>query len=395
MAATTVQVMTGTRAEYGLLRPLVALLDADPDFAVSLVVTGTHLSERFGLTVREIEADGHRIAARVPLPLDDDSEAAVTRATAAALTGCADVFERERPDLVVILGDRSEALAAATAALLTRLPIAHIHGGELTAGAVDDAIRHAITKMSWLHFTSTDDYARRVIQLGEEPARVFAVGALGVDNALHAPRLSREELEADLGPVFGKRTAVVTFHPVTLEGGSGVEQFEELATALDAVPDMNVVFTMPNADAGNRALFDAVERFVAAHPASARAFSSLGATRYLSVLAAADVCVGNSSSGIIEAAALGTPAVDVGDRQLGRVRAPSTLHCEPVASAIRDAILDALSPEMQALAARRGTPYGDGHAAERIVAALREQSGRLGDLKKRFFDLPGGGGADA
>jgi UDP-hydrolysing UDP-N-acetyl-D-glucosamine 2-epimerase len=391
MGATKVRVITGTRADYGLLHPLATLLEADPAFDTALVVTGTHLSQRFGSTIGEIETDGHRVSARLPLPLDDDSEAGVAKATAAAMSGFADIFSSDRPDLAIILGDRNEALAAAVAALLARVPVAHIHGGELTMGAVDDAIRHAITKMSWLHFTSTEEYRRRVLQLGEDPQRVFCVGALGVDNALGSRKLSRQELEAALGPLFGGHTAVVTFNPVTLEADGGLEQFEALAAALDAFDDLSVVFTMPNADAGNRALSVGIERFVADRPGRARAFDSLGAMRYLSLVEQADVCVGNSSSGIIEAPALGTPTVDIGDRQAGRTRAASVLHSVPTANAIEAALRRALGPEMQELAARRATPYGDGHAAERIVAVLREESPRLGSLKKRFFDLPDGG----
>jgi GDP/UDP-N,N'-diacetylbacillosamine 2-epimerase (hydrolysing) len=383
-----IHVVTGTRADYGLLHPLVALLDDDPGFDASMIVTGTHLSDRFGLTVREIEADHHRIVGRIALPLDDDSEAGVTIATAEAMAGFARSFTRERPDLLVILGDRSEALAAATAALLTRIPIAHIHGGEITVGAVDDAIRHAITKMSWLHLTSAEEYRRRVIQLGEDPSRVFTVGALGVDNALHAPLMSREQLEADLGPVFGPRTALVTFHPVTLEHHGAVEQFDRLTAALDSFDDLAVVITRPNADAGNVALFDAIDRFADAHPGRARAFDSLGAVRYLSLLALADVCVGNSSSGIIEAPSLGTPTVDIGDRQTGRVHGPSVLRCDPTSDAIRDAIEAALGPEIRALAARLESLYGDGHAAERIAEVLRSVVPGLGEVKKRFHDLP-------
>ncbi|MEI6171947.1 MAG: UDP-N-acetylglucosamine 2-epimerase, partial [bacterium] len=204
MPVLKIAVVTGTRADYGLLRALIARLAVEPAFDVSLLVTGSHLSERFGMTVREIEADGWKIAARIPLPLDDDSAAGVTRATAAALAGFGDAIASYRPDLIVVLGDRNEALSAATAATLARVPVVHLHGGELTEGAVDDAFRHAITKMSWLHFTSTEEYRRRVVQLGEDPERVFAVGALGVDNALSLPHMTREELESDLGAVFGR-----------------------------------------------------------------------------------------------------------------------------------------------------------------------------------------------
>ncbi len=388
MGAVKVGVMTGGRAEYGLLAPLIRLIEQEPLFRVSVFVTGSHLSERFGSTVREVESDGHSIAARIPLPLADDSEAGVTKATAAALSGFADAFASDRPDILVILGDRTEALAAATAALLARIPIVHLHGGEATEGAVDDAIRHAITKMSWLHFTSTDEYRRRVVQMGENPGRVFDVGALGVDNARRLPRMTKQQLEDELGPLFGPRTAVVTFHPVTLDENSAtVAQFRELLSALEGFDDMSVVFTRPNADAGNVALFDAIDRFVREDPDRRHVFSSLGAMRYLSLVAASDVCVGNSSSGIIEAGALGTPSVDIGDRQRGRVRGPSVLHCDPTASCITEAIERALAPAIQSLAGRMETPYGDGRAAERIVEILRREAPGMRGTTKRFRDL--------
>ena len=307
---------------------------------------------------------------------------------AAALAGVAEALHAERPDLLVLLGDRYETLAAASAALLARVPIAHLHGGELTEGAADDALRHAITKMAWLHLVATQQSARRVIQLGEDPARVVVTGALGVDNAIKGARLTRPELEAGLGPIFGRRTAVVTFHPVTLTEGGGASQVGELLRALDRFDDLHAVFTMPNADAGNWAVVAAIGRYCDDHPETAHVFSSLGAQRYLSVLACADVCLGNSSSGIIEAPSLGTPTVDIGERQAGRERAASVLHCEPRAHSIATAIERALSGEVKRLAETRENPYGDGHAAERIVAALRAHLPSGGALIKHFHDLP-------
>lgn len=391
MSAVKTRIVTGTRAEYGIFRPLLELLAADDAFDLGLLVTGMHLSPRFGLTVTEIKDDGYPIVARIPLDLDDDSEEGATRATAQALEGFGRALAADRPDLVLVLGDRLEALAAATAALIARVPVAHLHGGELTEGALDDAVRHAVTKMSRLHFTATEGYRDRVIQLGEEPDRVFATGALGVDNALHLPKLTAEELEADLGPVFGRQTALVTYHPVTLEARTAAGQMEELTKALDRFENLAVIFTAPNADPDNRAIFEAIERFCAEHPDRARSFTSLGARRYLSLLALCDVCVGNSSSGIIEAPSLGTPTVDIGDRQAGRERGPSVIHCDPDASAIGAAIERALWPEIQVLAERRENPYGDGHAAERIMEILHEEAPTLGTVKKRFFDLLQGG----
>jgi len=380
-------VLTGTRAEYGLFRPLLAALAAEPAFATSLIVTGAHLTPRFGDTVREIEADGYRIAARVPLPLEDDAEVDVARAAAAALAGIAEALDAERPDLLVVLGDRYETLAGAWAALLARVPVAHLHGGELSQGATDDAMRHAVSKMAWLHFPATAGAARRLVQLGEEPRRVFAVGALGVDNALREPHLSKAELEAELGPLFGPATALVTFHPVTLETGSAA-QLDELLAALHERTDLAAVFTLPNADAGNRAVAQAIERYCEGHADRARAFASLGARRYLSLLAQADVCLGNSSSGIIAAPAVGTPSVDVGARQAGRERAACVLHCEPRTAAVAAALRHALSPELQDLAQTCDNPYGDGHAAGRIVEVLRRELPLSEPLIKRFVDLP-------
>jgi len=389
--ARKVAVLTGSRAEYGLFRPLLDVLERDPGFDVSLIVTGTHLAQRFGMTVAEIERDGSRIAARVPLPLDDDSELGVSRAMAAALAGVAAALDAARPDLLVVLGDRYETLAAACAALLARVPLAHLHGGELSEGATDDAMRHAVTKMAWLHFPATPGAAARIAQLGEDPARVFAVGALGVDNALRQARLSKSELEGELGPLFGPTTALTTFHPVTLEQSSGAAQVGELLAALDGLPELHAVFTLPNADAGNRAVAAAITHYCDAHPDRARAFASLGSRRYLSLLGWADVCLGNSSSGVIEAPSLGTPTVDVGERQSGRERAACVLHCEPRAADIAATLRRALAPDGQSLAHSCPNPYGDGHAAQSIAAVLREHLPLPGTLMKRFRDRPAPG----
>ena len=278
------------------------------------------------MTVEEIGRDGHRIAARVPLPLDDDSELGVSRAMASALAGIAEALRDDRPDLLLILGDRYEALAGACAALLTRVPVAHLHGGELSEGAVDDAMRHAITKMAWLHFAATEASGRRIVQLGEEPSRVFVVGALGVDNALREATLTRAELEAELGPVFGTRTALVTFHPVTGEDHSSAGQIAELLAALDRCRGLHAVFTMPNADAGNAAIVAAIQDYCRVNPDRAQAFVSLGARRYLSLLACADVCIGQ----LIERHHRGTLAGDAhrghrrssGGSRACRLRAP-------------------------------------------------------------------------
>lgn len=382
----SVLVVTGTRADYGLFHPLLAELESSPDFDVALLVTGAHLSTLHDLTVSEIEADGHRIAARVPLPLDDDSPLGVARATGAAVIGVAEVLAVERPDLVVLLGDRYEALAAATAAVLMRVPVAHLHGGEITEGAVDDSMRHAITKLSALHFVATPEYAKRVVQLGEDPATVFAVGALGVDNATQTDLIPASKLATDLGFELASPTVLTTFHPVTLDDGDGMSQVEELLAAFDGLPSLRVLLTMPNADAGNQAIAERLAMWAKENSSRARLFPSLGRVRYLSAMAACDAVVGNSSSGIIEAPSFGIPTVDIGDRQAGRIRAASVIHAEPQRGIIARAIEQALSPASQLAAKSRVNPYGDGHAAEQIVRVLAGTSNLT--TRKCFYDLP-------
>lgn len=378
-------VITGTRAEYGLLRPLMARIAASEVLSLHLVVTGAHLSPAFGDTWREIVADGFSIDERVPLPLRDDSTLGAATAFGAAVPGIAEALGRLAPDVVVLLGDRYEMLAAAVAAHLSGIPIAHLHGGELTEGAFDDAMRHAITKMAVLHFTATEEYRRRVVQLGEDPAGVYAVGALGLDNIRALPLLGRDELERELAFDLGEHSVALTFHPVTLAGDSAAQLAEVLA-ALGAFPDLHVVATRPNADPGNRRLTELLDAFVASHPDRAAVFTSLGSVRYLSLLSAVDAVVGNSSSGIIEAPSFGVPSVDIGDRQAGRVRAQSVIHCEPKRADVERALAEALSPAFRAVAAVAENPYGDGHAAERVVAVLETAS--LG-IRKHFHDLPG------
>ncbi len=385
----TICVVTGTRADYGLLSPLMRLLADDPGFELQVVATCMHLSPAFGETVRLIEADGFEVDERVEMLLSSDTELGAAKSTGLGVISLADTFARLAPDAAVILGDRFEALAAATAAFLLRIPIAHIHGGELTEGALDDGIRHAITKLSLLHFTSTEVYRKRVIQLGEQPARVFNVGALGVDNALATPLLTESELGHALDIELAHPLLAVTFHPVTLEGGQAEEQMRGLLSALETVSVGSVVITRPNADPGNRAINDLIDGYLARTPLAA-AYEALGHVRYLSLVKAADVVVGNSSSGIIEAPPLGTPTVNIGTRQGGRVRSGSIINCDPEAGAIATAIGRALDPGFQRVAREQVTsgPYGDGHAAERILAVLRTADIPPQALRKRFFDLP-------
>lgn len=387
MTARSVCVVTATRAEYGLLYWLLRALQDDPDIALQLVVTGTHLSPAFGMTVDGIESDGFAIAERVPMALQDDSPAGVTRSLGTATLGFADAFARLRPDVLVLLGDRYEMLAAAQAAMIARIPIAHIHGGETTEGAIDESIRHAITKMAHLHFVAAEDFRRRVIQLGEAPERVWVVGAAGLDNIARLPLLDRAALEAELGIAFAQPSFLVTYHPVTLRDEDPAIAMRTLLEVLDE-EGRSIVLTGVNADTGASSIRREAERFAAARPGHVRLVESLGALRYLSVIQQVDAVVGNSSSGLLEAPALGKPTVDIGERQQGRLRAPAVIHCEATPEAIRSAVKRALAPAHRALAARRETPYGTPGAAQRVVDVLRCHP--LDDiLIKRFHDLPG------
>ncbi len=380
-----IAVVTATRAEYGLLRPVVRALRASGAFRVSLLVTGAHLSEAYGETVREIERDDMPIAARIPILSGDDTPRGVSGTMANALNGFAAYFEAHRPDALLVLGDRYEILAVCCAAMNARIPIFHLHGGETTQGAVDEAIRHSITKMSLLHFTSNEQHRRRVIQLGEQPDRVFNVGAPGVENALHVPLLSKEELAESVGLPLQKPYAVVTFHPVTLEDEPPECQLFELFAAMDAF-DLEYIITKANADAGGLAINRAVDDYAAKRD-NVAAFDSLGLVRYLSAVKYCAFVAGNSSSGILEAPSFGVPTVNIGDRQKGRMQAESVLQCAPARADIARAFAQALTPAFQNKAAHAVNPYGDGDTSGKIVAILqRVFSGPL-DLKKTFYDI--------
>jgi len=380
-------VVTGTRAEYGLLRWVLQGINDSPHLELQLVATGMHLSPEFGLTHREIEADGFRITRRVDMLLSGDTPAATAKSTGLGTIGLAGAFEDLRPDLVLLLGDRFEILAAASAALVSGVPIAHLHGGETTEGAYDESIRHAVTKMSHLHFVAAEPYRRRVIQLGEDPSRVFLVGGLGLDNLRKLELLDRAALEATLDFSLGPRSLLVTFHPATLERESPDAQMAEVLSALDGLPEFHIIFTMPNADAGGRGIMQMIRDYAAEHPVRARTFSSLGTLRYLSCLRHCDIVLGNSSSGLIEAPSLGKPTVNIGDRQRGRLRADSVLDCPPRREAISQALRQASSPDFIAAAAIVKNPYDAGNASESIVRIL-EQTDLRSLSTKQFFDLP-------
>lgn len=382
-------VVTGTRSEFGLLCPLLERLREEPVVDLRLAVTGSHLSQSFGQTLSEIEAAGFSSYEKIPVLSDGDSQADMAQVTGRALSAFADYFSRCRPELLVVLGDRYEIFAAAAAAALLGIPIAHICGGETTEGAVDEFLRHSITKMSLLHFTGCEAYRRRVIQLGEAPERVFNVGEPGLENALHLAVLTSEDLWADLGfPRPDRPYAVVTFHPVTLELETGEDQLRQLIQAMDAFPQMDYIITLANADAGGRA----INRIWEEEGASRRNWlvvPSLGAKRYVSALRTAEFVLGNSSSGIIEAPAFHIPTVNIGDRQKGRIMAESVLCCPPEAPAIESAMRKAMTPEYRAAIARMDNPFGDGHTSERILSVLlRFLDSPVKSLKKTFYDIP-------
>lgn len=383
MAKRTICVVTGSRAEYGLLYWVLKEIQRAPDLQLQIVATGMHLSPEFGSTYRTIESDGFQIDAKVEMLLSSDTPVGIAKSIGLGTIGFADAFARLQPDMVLVLGDRYEIFAAAQAALVARLPIAHIAGGDVTEGAYDEAIRHGITKMAHLHFVTNSDAARRVRQLGENPEHIFAFGSPGIDFIKRAQLLDRDELAQQLGFQFRSKNLLVTFHPVTLDAQPASQQFRELLDALDALgEDTGILFTLPNADNEGRALVRMIDDFVASRP-HAKSYASLGQIRYLSAIAAVDAVVGNSSSGLYEVPSFGKPTVDIGDRQKGRLRAGSVIHCEPRADDIAKAIREALAKDCSGTV----NPYGDGDSAEKIANILGSwpDPGKL--LKKHFFDL--------
>lgn len=381
-------VVTSTRADYGLLRPLLLRLTAAPRVAVRLVVSGTHLRPEFGNTIWEIKADNLPVHRCIDIGQEDDSSVGMSRAMARALETFADYFAETAPDLLVALGDRHEIAAVCCAAVNQRIPIAHLYGGEITLGAIDDYYRHAITKMSALHFTSCETYRKRVIQMGERPERVFNVGALGVENALSLSLPDLDELSAFLRfRLEPEKYVVVTFHPVTMENDVGEAQTRELSAAMECFPDLLFIITMANSDAGGRRINRMWKQYASTRD-NCLLKSSLGATRYLTALRHSAMMLGNSSSGIIEGPAMRIPTVNIGDRQLGRMRADSVIDCKPERADIAKAISRALTPEFRATAALAANPFGDGRTSEKILAVIMDfLQHDTSTNRKIFYDL--------
>lgn len=380
-------IVTGSRAEYGLFYPLLEEIKREPFFQLQIAVTGMHLSRVYGLTYKEIARDGFNINEKVKIPLNNDTPEGITKSLGIGIIGFASVFKRLKPDFVVLLGDRFETYSSAIAAFLARIPIIHLYGGELTEGAVDDAFRHSITKMSLLHFVSAEDYRRRVIQLGEEPSRVFNVGALGIDNIKQLKLLSKDELERELNFNLKGKTVLVTFHPVTLENNTSKQQFNEILAALNRFQDIKVIFTKPNSDINGKIIIKLIDEYVKRNQERAIAFTSLGRLKYLSLMRHIDVMLGNSSSGIIEMPSFGKPVINVGDRQKGRVIAENVIQCDPRQDCILKALKKSFSLKFISVCAKTKNPYGNGSAAKKMVSILRKEMPEINDLKKKFYDL--------
>lgn len=386
-------VITGTRADYGLLRWVMQGIEDDRELTLQVLATGMHLCPEFGLTYQEIEADGFRIDRKVEILTDSDTPIGIASSMGRSMIGFADALNALQPDLVLVLGDRFEIFSAVSAALIARIPVAHLHGGEVTEGAFDEALRHSITKMSHLHFVATEEYRQRVIQLGEQPSRVFLVGGLGVDSIKRLNLLSRADLESALQFKLGPKNLLITFHPVTLEPGTAAAQMSALLGSLGDLNDTKLIFTLPNADTGGRTLIKMVERFVAANP-HARAYPSLGQLRYLSCVAQVDGVVGNSSSGLTEVPSFHKGTVNIGDRQRGRLQAASVIQCDPTRQGVTRAIDQLYTSEFQSTLGGICNPYGSGGASEKVVATIKSYPLEL-IVKKHFYDLPTSNKGDA
>ena len=380
-------VVTGTRAEYGLLSRLMRLIKESDQTELQIIATNMHLSPKYGNTYQEIEKDGFVIDKKIPILNEEKDDANATiKSMAKALSGFADAYDELKPGLVVVLGDRYEILAAATAALIESIPIAHIHGGEITEGAYDDAIRHSITKMSHLHFTSTEEYRRRVIQLGEQPERVFYVGALGVENITSIPLMAKEEVEESIGFMIDRNTILVTYHPVTLSRVDVKTLIKDFLSALQERTNLRIVFTMPNSDNGGSIISKEIEQFVARNNDRAICFKSLGIKRYLSLMKQVSAVVGNSSSGILEAPSFRIPTLNIGDRQTGRVAAESVYNCAPDKVSILTGLDFIFSDAFKEKVAHTVNPYDKSGTAEAIFKVIKSYP--LDQLEhKHFFDI--------
>lgn len=379
--------MTATRAEYGMLKNVIGRIEKSAELELCLLVTGTHLVPEYGMTVGEIEQDGYPIAEKIDVLLASDTPVSVSKTMGMTMISFAEVFERHKPDCLVVLGDRYEILAVCSAAMNAGIPIVHISGGETTQGAIDESVRHCITKMSYLHFASCEVYRQRIIQLGEEPGRVYNYGDVGLESVRLVPVMSRQELEQSIDFLLDRPYMSVTFHPVTLEVQEAERQMQELLDALEEFNDMKFIFTKSNADAGGRKINKMIDSFVAGHDNCA-AYASLGIKRYVNLLRFSEGMIGNSSSGIREAPTIGIPTINIGNRQKGRLQADSILNCAPKKEEIIKAVRESQTQSFKERARNTVNPYGDGNTSEKIVQTITEYlyQDKI-CLEKRFYDV--------
>ena len=378
-------VVTGTRAEYGLLYWLMKEIVADNELELQLIVTGMHLSPEFGLTYKEIEKE-FKIDKKIEMLLSSDTSIGISKSMGLAQISFAESYEELKPDILVVLGDRYEIFSAVSAAMIARIPIAHLHGGETTEGAFDESIRHSITKMSHLHFTATDEYKNRVIQLGEHPNRVFNVGGMGIENIQRLKLLTQDEFEKSIDFKLNSKNILVTFHPVTLESSTAKEQFKELLDAIDELEDTNIIFTKANSDTDGRVINQMIDEYVAKNSHKSVGFISLGQLRYLSALQFVDAMVGNSSSGLAEAPSFKIGTINIGDRQKGRIKADSVIDCLSNKKSMVEAFIKLYSKEFQDSLLNVENPYGDGCASKQIIEKIKKTDLK-NILKKSFYDI--------
>ena len=377
-------VVTGTRAEYGLLYWLMKEIQLDKELELQLIVTGMHLSPEFGLTYKEIEKE-FKIDKKIEMLLSSDTAVGISKSMGLAQISFSEAYEELRPDILIVLGDRYEIFSAVSAAMIAQLPIAHLHGGEATEGLIDEPIRHSITKMSHLHFTATDEYKNRVIQLGEQPNRVFNVGGLGIENIKRLKLLTKEEFEKSIDFKLNKKNILVTFHPVTLESSTAQEQFQELLNAVDELKDTNIIFTKANSDTDGRVINQMIDEYVVKNAHKSIGFTSLGQLRYLSALQYVDAMVGNSSSGLTEAPSFRIATINIGDRQKGRIKADSIIDCEPRKASITKVFEDIYTKNFQNALKIVNNTYGDGCASKKVIEEIKKVD--LDNiLKKPFYD---------
>ena len=378
-------IITGTRAEYGLFYWLMKEIDNNNNLELQVIATGMHLSAEFGNTYQQIEKDGFTINKKVDMLLSSDTEVAISKSMGLGIIGFSDAFDDLKPDLLVVLGDRFEIFSAVSAAMIAKIPVAHIHGGESTEGAFDESIRHSITKMSHLHFAATDEYRNRIIQLGEHPSKVFNVGGLGIDNINKLKLLSKKDFENSTGFKFVEKNILVTFHPVTLEKFTSKIQFQALLSSIDKLENIGIIFTKTNSDTGGRIINNMIDAYVSKHN-NAIAFTSMGQLHYLSALQFVDAVVGNSSSGLLEAPSFKIGTINIGDRQKGRIKAESVINCFPDEESIDSAIKQIYLKSFQSVLNCVENPYGHGGASKNIFNIIKNIN-LDGILKKHFYDL--------